>query len=190
MTTPTLDRPLDRPAAAARPPSAGAWPWLAAGRPTAEPRPRRRPTRRSVSRVGGSRRPVARPPASSRPLGACRPVVIAVSHSAEVAPAGARPMRTRLTVRGRRCLVVLAVAAIALAFWGGRALGATASPDVHGATGSVVVQPGDTLWSIAQRAVPSRDPRDTVQQLMQLNRLRAVEIRPGQQLRLPAGPRR
>src|SRR6185437_5875642 len=52
-----------------------------------------------------------------------------------------------------------------------------------GAAGTVMVQPGDTLWSIAQRTAPQRDPRQVVDQLRRLNHLNSVALTPGQTLK-------
>jgi LysM repeat protein len=49
-----------------------------------------------------------------------------------------------------------------------------------------VVQPGDTLWVIARRAVPDADPRITVQRIVDLNGLTGTAVVPGQQLALPS----
>ena len=45
-----------------------------------------------------------------------------------------------------------------------------------------VVQPGDTLWSIAHKLDPTGDPRETVDRLVGLNGSAALQ--PGQRLRL------
>ena len=45
-----------------------------------------------------------------------------------------------------------------------------------------VVQPGDTLWSIAHHVEPNADPRDVVDHLVELNGSGALQ--PGQRLRL------
>jgi len=48
----------------------------------------------------------------------------------------------------------------------------------------VTVQPGDTLWSIAQRAEPKADPRLVVDQLRKANHLNSVVLSPGQTLKV------
>jgi hypothetical protein len=50
---------------------------------------------------------------------------------------------------------------------------------------SVVVQPGDTLWSIAGDAAGSADVRDVVDRIQELNGLRGTVLMPGQVLQLP-----
>jgi nucleoid-associated protein YgaU len=50
---------------------------------------------------------------------------------------------------------------------------------------TVVVQPGDTLWSIAATHYPSDDVRVRVDDIEQANRLHSPVIEVGQTLRLP-----
>ncbi len=57
----------------------------------------------------------------------------------------------------------------------------------HGgdATGTVVVQPGDTLWAIAAERYPGDDTRSRVDQIERLNGLQSPMIVAGETLRLP-----
>lgn len=48
----------------------------------------------------------------------------------------------------------------------------------------VIVQPGDTLWSIARSQQPDEDPRAVVAYIRELNQLQSAEIFPGQVLTL------
>ena len=50
---------------------------------------------------------------------------------------------------------------------------------------TVVVEPGDTLWSIAAERYPSDDVRDRVDDIERANRLRSPVIEVGQTLVLP-----
>lgn len=50
---------------------------------------------------------------------------------------------------------------------------------------SVVVRPGDTLWSIARSVSGSEDVRAVVDRIQQLNHLGGAPLRPGQVLQLP-----
>jgi nucleoid-associated protein YgaU len=50
---------------------------------------------------------------------------------------------------------------------------------------SVVVQPGDTLWSIASPVAGDGDVRATVAEIRRLNGLSSAGLVPGQTLRLP-----
>jgi Tfp pilus assembly protein FimV len=45
------------------------------------------------------------------------------------------------------------------------------------------VTAGDTLWSIAQRIAPARDPRSEVDALIRINHLTGADLTPGQRLR-------
>jgi hypothetical protein len=122
-------------------------------------------------------------PARSRPLELSEP-------SAPSAPArGDRP-RARLTRRGR---LVLATAGAALAAALLVAVGsavtqhAPAAAAPSRAPGVIVVRPGDTLWSIALRIAPDRDPRRVVADLRRVNALSTADVQIGQHLRLPTG---
>ena len=80
-------------------------------------------------------------------------------------------------------LTLLATSAVAR-FAGGApsAAGGPSTPSAA-APSTVVVQPGDTLWSIAAAVAPDTDVRITVDQLVELNG--SSPIVPGQELVLP-----
>lgn len=102
-----------------------------------------------------------------------------------VAPAVRRG--ARLTRRGRALVVLIVALVLTVAFSLGR-VSSSAAPDAGPppTRPTVVVQPGETLWQIAQRAAPGADPRETVWRIAELNDLgRSPTIRPGQQLVLP-----
>ena len=87
-------------------------------------------------------------------------------------------------------IVLLATAAVARIAGSAPSAAGGPSPtsaDASGAAGvaapSVVVQPGDTLWSIAAEVAPTTDVRITVDQLIALNG--RSPIVPGQELTLP-----
>ncbi len=90
--------------------------------------------------------------------------------------------RIRLTRRGRVLLLVLAAVAVYAAFGLGRASAGAHTPPHASA---VVVQRGDSLWSIAVREFPNSDPRDVVGELKSLNQLSSAGLVAGQRLRLP-----
>lgn len=100
--------------------------------------------------------------------------------------------RLRLTVRGRRVLAALAalpaVMALTMAILAGGGA-ALASRDAGAPAGSfvtVTVEPGDTLWGIAQEVAPAADPRDVVDAIVRLNALEGVTIAAGQEIAIPA----
>ncbi len=99
--------------------------------------------------------------------------------------------RLRLTRRGRIVLAVLAVLVVCGLFVAGASAAQASGPaSAHrgpGAAERVVVQPGDTLWSIAQSAAPNADARTIVQEILRANRLTTVNITPGQRLWVPRG---
>jgi Tfp pilus assembly protein FimV len=93
---------------------------------------------------------------------------------------------TRTGVR-RRLAVTLAVVAVAAA-WGpalGRAIGRDDAEPV--ARSRYVVQPGDTVWSIAVEIAPSEDPRPLVDAISSANAIDAGALAPGQTIVIPAG---
>jgi Tfp pilus assembly protein FimV len=63
----------------------------------------------------------------------------------------------------------------------GDSVGSTARPS-EPALSQYVVEPGDTLWSIAVRIAPGEDPRPIVQRLAE--RSGGTALRPGQRLSL------
>ena len=107
-----------------------------------------------------------------------------------------RPGGLRLTRRGRRVLaglVMLVIISAAMLLWASVAGGAQApGPGVplrsayQGMT-QIVVQPGETLWSIAAAAEPSASPWTVVQQITDMNALNGTQIQAGQLLWVPRG---
>jgi nucleoid-associated protein YgaU len=80
-------------------------------------------------------------------------------------------------------LTVLALPAAAIAAGATTAPVPTESAPVSAPVRSLyVVQPGDTLWTIAHKLDPSADPRELVDRLVELNG--SAALRPGQRLRL------
>jgi Tfp pilus assembly protein FimV len=49
----------------------------------------------------------------------------------------------------------------------------------------IVVQPGQTLWSIAAQAEPSADPRQVIPEIMTANSLTSFNLQAGQLLWIP-----
>ncbi len=97
--------------------------------------------------------------------------------------------RLCLTKRGRAVLLFLAATPLAMAalFFALNGGGANASLD--GSSDSfqyVTVDEGESLWQVAQEIAPNADPRDVIQQLMQLNQLDSADVFAGVQLAIPA----
>lgn len=94
--------------------------------------------------------------------------------------------RVRLTRRGRIVLVVLpALAVLSTAIVLGGTVRAQAAPEPPAVT-TVVVGTGDSLWSIAERVAPQRDPRDVVASLRRANALDGSTVPAGAVLVLPS----
>ena len=120
--------------------------------------------------------------------GGCIPrAVVHAAGSARRAPRSAgTPTALRLTRRGRRVIAGLSMAiglsiaavtvAVEVASGGGLQLAGSST---------VVVQPGDTLWSLAQHLAPREDARAVVDAIIDRNDLAGTELVPGQVLELP-----
>jgi nucleoid-associated protein YgaU len=96
--------------------------------------------------------------------------------------AGLAPVR--LTHRGVVVLSLVVLAVGAGLVWLA-ALSAPRAAAPPAAPHAVTVQSGDTLWSIATRIAPERDPRAEVAALEKRNGLAGVELVPGQVLQVP-----
>lgn len=140
--------------------------------------------RRPVLRVvqgGAADKPAPGRVAPARAGGAARPARPAPR---AVEEAGLRGLR--LTRRGR--VVVWALGLLLVAGVGGAAWSAQAD----GTAGGVVVvrhvvEPGETLWAIADRAAAEgEDVRDVVLELMRLNDLPSGDLLAGQTIVVPA----
>jgi nucleoid-associated protein YgaU len=124
-------------------------------------------------------------PAGARSARAGSVPARAVPAPARAVPA-ARSRRPvlRLTRRGRVLVLLVLAVLVLVAFSLGRT---SASAGRGGAVvrTTTVVQPGETLWTIARRVAPAADPRATVRRLTELNDLGATPIVAGQRLELP-----
>jgi LysM repeat protein len=99
----------------------------------------------------------------------------------------------RLTRRGRFVFIgvpLILLAALILSFSGFLNAPAKAAESAAGLsltpTVTVTVQPGESLWAIAESVAPERDPRDVVTDIIQLNNLEAARVVPGQALFIPS----
>jgi len=141
--------------------------------------------------AGAERIAMAAPPAGPVPARLGRPVLAGRPVSAPRAAGAVPSRRIRLTRRGRIVLAALAVVAVCGLFVAGASAAQASSPAVaHAATGSgqrIIVQPGSTLWSIAENADPHADARTVVQEMLQANRLKTADITAGQRLWVPRG---
>jgi LysM repeat protein len=150
--------------------------------------------RRTSLPSAAARRPVQ--PLTSVPVLSGPVLSGPVVPAARRATGAAASHRLRLTRRGRIVLAVAAVLVVCGLFVAGAsaaqasAAQASGPASAHGGPGAaerVVVQPGDTLWSIAQSAAPNADARTIVQEILQANRLTTANITAGQRLWVPRG---
>ena len=95
---------------------------------------------------------------------------------------GIRPLRSTRRIRpaGRLVAVLLLALSVSLG------LAVVAHGGVAAQDSTVVVQPGDTLWSIAAQRYPSEDVRARVGDIERANHLQTPVIEAGEILRLPA----
>jgi hypothetical protein len=139
-------------------------------------------------------RPVGTAARCGRTTGPRRRPTATAARRAAAAPGtrGARPGTrsgtrpgVRLTRRGRIVLLALMVALTGLVgVLLAASTGEAAAP--AGPAGTVVVQPGDTLWSITARYAPGPDPFGTIERIRQLNGMDGYTLHAGQRLVLPA----
>jgi len=154
--------------------------------------------RPGVARPGVARPGVARPgavrPDVARPQAARPDVARRGMAGPETAQARVVRTRVRLTRRGRIVVAALITAGVvlvaALAWLAGTARAEAAgsgspSSAVYHSLRSVVVQPGESLWTIATQADPAGDPRSVVQEIIDINALHGTSVQPGQRLWLP-----
>ena len=92
----------------------------------------------------------------------------------------------RLTRRGRLAIVLLVMVASFVLFSIARVTTDASSTPSGPATRAVVVQPGQTLWQIAEQIRPGVDPRETIIRIQSLNGFDGGVVHPGQQLVVPA----
>lgn len=114
-----------------------------------------------------------------------RPRPAGIQPTARATPARRPAAGLRLTRRGRLDVVLaLLLGLLVMGFTLGHVSGSQAAAQTTPAT--VVVQPGDTLWSIAARVAPDRDPRGVVARLRTINHLTDASVQVGQRLTAPA----
>jgi Tfp pilus assembly protein FimV len=114
-------------------------------------------------------------------------------HQAATATSSSYPVRSRhvtttrqsapirLTRRGYVALGLVVAAVTAGLLWLAHASAPAAPPTMD--VRVVTVSEGDTLWSIASRIAPQRDPRTVVATLERINHLTSPLLQPGQVLR-------
>jgi LysM repeat protein len=92
-----------------------------------------------------------------------------------------RPLSSSRHLRPAGRLVAVVLAALGASV----ALAVVAHGGSAGGDATIVVQPGDTLWSIAAERYPADDVRARVLDIEQANGLSGPSLDPGQTLRLP-----
>lgn len=135
-------------------------------------------------------RPDPVPEAGRRADGSLRQAAELTARTYRVRPAAAvgeticTTAPLRLTRRGYVVLGLVAAALTAGVLWLAHASASAPAPHAANAAAVVTVQDGDTLWSIASRIAPERDPRIVVADLERVNHLSGPDLRPGQVLHI------
>ncbi|WP_314140238.1 LysM peptidoglycan-binding domain-containing protein [uncultured Plantibacter sp.] len=95
--------------------------------------------------------------------------------------------RLRLTKRGRVVFTTLAAIplVIGVAVVGLSAGGAAANTAAGATFTYITVDPGESLWQLAESIAPDADPRDVIAEIMNLNQLSTAGVEPGQRLAIP-----
>lgn len=84
--------------------------------------------------------------------------------------------------RGPGIILILGIGLILFSLYSNIAAGTEKKHYIH-----VKVQPGDTIWQIAQRNTQSpKDIRCLVYEIREVNNLKSVYILPGQEIKIPA----
>jgi hypothetical protein len=115
-----------------------------------------------------------------------------VSPAVRQVPLGeSRAVPLRLTRRGRIVAAVMAAMLLAvLSLVIVRSAEATSQPVLAHAAQSpiqVTVQPGESLWAVAENADPNVDTRVAIQQIVELNALTGPVVFAGERLYVPRG---
>lgn len=117
----------------------------------------------------------------------------AIMSAASLSTVATATTRLRLTRRGRIVFGGFAtvLVAVLLALVAVFASPSAQASEANGAGGNgaefsyIVVQPGESLWSVATALDPAVDPRDLVGEIVQLNKLSESGVQAGQPLAVP-----
>jgi hypothetical protein len=104
------------------------------------------------------------------------------------AVAPAQTPGVQLTRRGRLVILIALVGlgvGLMLALTGVFGAATAGSSPTRPATRTIVVQPGQTLWSIAQQVAPNADRRDTIARIVELNALPNSSVSAGARIAVP-----
>ena len=97
--------------------------------------------------------------------------------------------RLRLTKRGRGVLMTVAATPLVIGAFLFALNGTPATASLEGSSAGftyLTVESGQSLWQLAEDLAPAADPRDTIAEIMTLNRLESADVFAGQEIALPA----
>ncbi len=87
----------------------------------------------------------------------------------------------KLTKKGKRCLVFVSVVVL-LTVFAISSLNVTATKEDRGEYFSYIVQPNDSLWSIAEEFGGGGDIRRTIHEIQSVNQLESSNLKVGTRL--------
>ena len=109
-----------------------------------------------------------------------------------MATSPASPTTLTLTNRGRTVLMVSALivatssfAATFSAFTGAAASTTSAASSISVAAEEIIVQPGESYWSIAREIAPGVSTQDVIDQIHQLNPFEGATLQAGTKILVP-----
>ena len=104
----------------------------------------------------------------------------------------ATPLRLTLTSRGRSVVMVSALilatstfAATFSAFNGAAASTTSTASATSVSTEEIIVQPGESYWSIARAIAPGRSTQDVIDQIHELNPFAGATLQAGTKILVP-----
>lgn len=96
--------------------------------------------------------------------------------------------KLHITKRGRAVLMALIVVPVVVGAFLIAINGGGAAANLAGSTVPftyLTVEPGESLWKIAQTVAPASDPRDVIDAIVALNALQSADIFAGQRVAIP-----
>jgi hypothetical protein len=117
-----------------------------------------------------------------------RSALVEAGPTPALAPSSSASSSVQLTRRGRLVILIALVGVgigLMLALTGGFGPATAGSSPSGPATRTVVVQPGQTLWSIAEQVAPNADRRDTIARIVELNALSNSSVSAGARIAVP-----
>lgn len=97
-------------------------------------------------------------------------------------------MTSQMTYRlqnPRKLFRAVAILALAASLSVAGFVGSSANNEAVTPLTFITVNAGESLWELASRHAPSKDPRDWIAEVVAVNALTTVDLEPGQKIALP-----